>query len=93
MSRVAKRTRLDKNVIQQFISDSPWDADAVLATNISTMSRKFSDDKGILVVDDTGQGKQGTKSPGVKRQYGTINIMSDLAIQEIPEVHFVLFSQ
>jgi len=73
MSQVAKRTRLDKNVIQQFISDSPWDADAVLATNISTMSRKFSDDKGILVVDDTGQGKQGTKSPGVKRQYsGTL---------------------
>ena len=69
MSKVARRTRLDNNVIQQFISDSPWDADAVLATNVSTMSRKFSDNNGIFIVDDTGQEKKGTKSPGVKRQY------------------------
>lgn len=73
MSTVAKKVRLDTNVIQQFVSDSPWDPDKILDTNIQIMSSKASSETGVFVIDDTGQKKKGRKSPGVKRQYsGTL---------------------
>lgn len=73
MSKIAKRVAVDSNNIQQFISDSPWDPDAVMETNIEVMNRLTGDPRGIFIVDDTGQLKQGKTSPGVVRQYsGTI---------------------
>ncbi len=73
MSGISRRVRLDPNVTQQFITDSPWDAQEVMRTNILTMSKKTANEAGILIVDDSGQAKKGNKSPGVGRQYsGTL---------------------
>lgn len=73
MSRISFKLNLDQNIIQQFITDSPWDADSVMEHNARIMSNNLANDLGVLIVDDTGQGKKGTKSPGVKRQYsGTL---------------------
>ena len=73
MSSVSRRICLDPNAAQQFITDSPWDAEGVMVTNIRTMSKKTASKNGILIVDDTGQAKKGKKSPGVSRQYsGTL---------------------
>jgi len=73
MSRVSRRVRLEPNVTQQFITDSPWDPSKVMATNVRTMSGKVASEEGVIIVDDTGQEKKGKKSPGVSRQYsGTL---------------------
>lgn len=67
MSGVARRIHLDLNVVQQFITDSPWDPQKVMATTIQTMSKAIAKPEGVIIVDDTGQEKKGTKSPGVNR--------------------------
>lgn len=73
MSRISRRVRLDENTTQQFITDSPWDGQAVMATCLRTMSKKTANENGILILDDTGQAKKGNSSPGVQRQYsGTL---------------------
>jgi SRSO17 transposase len=73
MSRISRRVRLDENTTQQFITDSPWDGQEVMATCLRTMSKKIANEKGILILDDTGQAKKGDNSPGVQRQYsGTL---------------------
>lgn len=73
MSRIAHRVHLDPNVIQQFITDSPWNPQELMATNTRIMSKKTAKKEGVLIIDDTGQAKKGKKSPGVKRQYsGTL---------------------
>jgi len=73
MSRVSRRVRLEPNVTQQFITDSPWDPKEVMATNVRVMSSKVACEEGVIIVDDTGQEKKGKKSPGVSRQYsGTL---------------------
>lgn len=73
MSRISHRVSLDPNITQQFITDSPWDPNEVMATNVKIMSNKVANEEGILIVDDSGQSKKGKKSPGVGRQYsGTI---------------------
>jgi SRSO17 transposase len=73
MSSISRRTLLDPNKTQQFITDSPWNPEVVMGTNIRTMSNKTATKEGVLIIDDTGQGKKGKKSPGVKRQYsGTL---------------------
>lgn len=73
MSSISRRVHLNPNATQQFITDSPWDAQQVMITNIETMSKKTAKDNGILIVDDSGQAKKGRKSPGVSRQYsGTL---------------------
>jgi SRSO17 transposase len=58
--------------LQQFLSQSPWDARPVrdrLARHLAGLL----DPDGSLVLDDTGFPKQGTHSVGVERQYsGTL---------------------
>jgi len=51
--------------LQHFITDSPWDADAVWAHLRTCVPVRG----GILALDDTGFPKQGRHSVGVKRQY------------------------
>jgi len=73
MTGIAGRLNVDNNVIQQFISDSPWDYKSVISTNTAAMTDILASEKGVIVVDDTGQAKKGDKSPGVNRQYsGTL---------------------
>src|SRR5918994_3008048 len=58
--------------LQFFLSESPWDADAV---NVRRLAGLLSDpataphEQGVLVIDDTGDRKAGTKTAHVARQY------------------------
>ena len=73
MTGIANRLNIDNNAVQQFISDSPWDTRSVISTNMNGMRDLLTTNDGVIVFDDTGQVKKGTKSPGVARQYsGTI---------------------
>ena len=81
MSGISKRVKLDQNVVQQFITDSPWNADEFMKTNIRVMSKETANEDGVLVIDDSGQKKKGNKSPGVKRQYsGTLGMVGNCQV-------------
>ncbi|HLG54637.1 MAG TPA: IS701 family transposase [Vicinamibacterales bacterium] len=55
----------DYQALQHFITHSPWDATRVWTRLRTTVPMRT----GILALDDMGFPKQGTKSPGVQRQY------------------------
>jgi SRSO17 transposase len=57
--------------VQQFLADSPWDP----ALLVRACAERVTSELGVSgwVVDDTGIAKDGSHSPGVKRQYsGTL---------------------
>src|SRR5215467_12735011 len=59
--------------LQQFITDSTWDEQAVLWEYRQLMQRWLVDRAGVIVIDDTGFAKKGRHSVGVARQYsGTL---------------------
>lgn len=61
-----------EQALQQFLNQSPWDAQAVRDGLQTWIARQFGTD-GVLILDDTGFPKQGTHSVGVARQYtGTL---------------------
>jgi SRSO17 transposase len=53
--------------VQQFLADSPWEPAAL----VRACAERVAPEIGVVawVVDDTGVAKQGSHSPGVKRQY------------------------
>lgn len=55
--------------MQHLLGRAVWDADAVRDEVRAYVTEHLGDDAGILVVDETGFLKKGTKSVGVKRQY------------------------
>jgi SRSO17 transposase len=55
--------------IQRVLDRSVWDADAVCDALRTYVIATLGAPDGVLVVDETGFLKQGTKSVGVKRQY------------------------
>src|ERR671933_809993 len=55
--------------IQRVLDRSAWDADAVRDDLREQVIAELGDDDGVLVVDETGFVKKGTKSCGVARQY------------------------
>jgi len=55
--------------IQHFIGRAKWDADQVRDDLRSYVAKQIGDPDGVLVVDETGFLKKGTKSAGVSRQY------------------------
>jgi len=59
--------------MQRLLNASRWDADAVRDDLVAYVREHLADPAAILVIDETGFVKQGTKSAGVKRQYcGTV---------------------
>src|SRR6476620_3998681 len=59
--------------LQQFITDSTWDEQAVLWAYRHLMQGWLVDRAGVIVIDDTGFAKKGRHSVGVARQYsGTL---------------------
>jgi SRSO17 transposase len=57
-----------EQALQQFLNQSPWDDGAVRDGLQAWVARQFGTD-GVVIIDDTGFPKQGTRSVGVARQY------------------------
>jgi SRSO17 transposase len=55
--------------IQRLLAGAKWDADAVRDDLRAYVLEQLGDARAVLVIDETGFLKQGTKSVGVKRQY------------------------
>ena len=55
--------------VQDFLSRVHWDADAVRDDLHAYVVQHLSDPDGVLILDETGFLKKGTKSAGVQRQY------------------------
>src|SRR5260221_4563619 len=55
--------------MQRLLNASRWDADAVRDDLVTYVRDHLADPAAILVIDETGFLKKGTKSAGVKRQY------------------------
>jgi SRSO17 transposase len=65
--------------VQQFLADSPWQPELL----IKACAERVAPQIGVVawVVDDTGIGKDGKHSPGVKRQYsGTLGKIGNCQI-------------
>lgn len=65
--------------VQQFLADSPWDPELL----VRGCAERVAPEIGVVawVVDDTGIAKQGSRSPGVKRQYsGTLGKIGNCQI-------------
>jgi SRSO17 transposase len=55
--------------MQRLLNASRWDADAVRDDLLAYVREHLADPAAILVIDETGFLKKGTKSAGVQRQY------------------------
>lgn len=55
--------------MQRLLAGAKWDADAVRDDLRAYVLEQLGDPRAVLVIDETGFLKQGTKSVGVKRQY------------------------
>ena len=55
--------------LQQFVSASAWNEQAVGSRYRALMAKSFADAAGVFVLDDTTFPKAGTHSVGVQRQY------------------------
>lgn len=55
--------------VQHLLGRADWSADDVRDEVVRYAHRKLADPRGVLVVDETGFLKKGTKSAGVGRQY------------------------
>jgi SRSO17 transposase len=58
-----------EQALQQFVNQSPWDEQAVLARYRAHLAATFASPEGIFLLDDVSFPKQGTHSVGVQRQY------------------------
>ena len=58
-----------EQALQQFVSQSPWDDQAVLRRYRAHLAETFASPDGVFVIDDTTFPKQGAASVGVQRQY------------------------
>jgi SRSO17 transposase len=55
--------------VQHLLGRADWDADEVRDDLIAYVHGHLADPRGVLIVDETGFLKKGTKSAGVQRQY------------------------
>lgn len=55
--------------VQDFLSRMRWDADAVRDDLQTCVVEHLGDESAVLVLDETGFLRKGTKSAGVQRQY------------------------
>ncbi|MDX8037651.1 IS701 family transposase [Lentzea sp. BCCO 10_0856] len=79
MQPMAERLGVDHQGLQQFVTTSTWDTDAVRVR----LARKAVEaiDPVAWAVDDSGFPKDGTSSPGVARQYsGTLGKVANCQI-------------
>jgi SRSO17 transposase len=66
----AQHSRVQK--LQYFLSESPWDGEAINARRLELFLKDPSTaphQEGVLIIDDSGDRKSGTKTDHVARQY------------------------
>jgi SRSO17 transposase len=74
--------------LQEFLTNAPWDFQAMDRIRIAHMLEHASAGGGVLVVDDTGLPKKGKHSVGVGRQYsGTLGRVDNCQI--VVTAHYV----
>jgi SRSO17 transposase len=67
--------------LQTFVTNAPWDGDEVLGALGRQVAQEWGDPEAVVIVDETGFPKKGTKSVGVKRQYsGTLGRVENCQI-------------
>jgi SRSO17 transposase len=67
--------------MQRLLSTAHWDADAVRDDLVAYVQEHLADPQAVLVVDETGFVKKGTKSVGVAPQYcGTVGKIANCQI-------------
>jgi SRSO17 transposase len=82
--------------MQRLLAGAKWDADTVREDLRAYVLEHLGDPRAVLVIDETGFLKQGTKSVGVKRQYsGTAGRIANCQIgvfltYAAPEGHVLL---
>ncbi len=54
---------------QRFLSNSPWDDQAILSRHWLEVNHDLGEEEGVLIVDGSDFAKQGDNSVGVKRQW------------------------
>src|SRR3989304_5878665 len=70
MQPLANLTGGDYESLQQFVTDSSWDASAVMRQNARILLEdELVSPKALLVIDEVGWLKQGKQSVGVAHQY------------------------
>src|SRR5262245_59368409 len=62
-------SRDPEQALQQFVGQSTWDEQAVLARYRALMAGHFASPEGVFVFDDTSFPKRGSHSVGVSHQY------------------------
>ncbi len=67
--------------LQSFVTTAPWGDDLVLTELRQQVAQEWGDPEAVVIVDETGFAKKGTKSVGVKRQYsGTLGRVENCQI-------------
>lgn len=59
----------DRNQLQQFVGESPWDHVPVLTELAGQVGQQIGEADGVIVFDPSAFAKKGTKSVGVARQW------------------------
>jgi SRSO17 transposase len=77
-----------EQALQQFVTQSPWDDQALARRSRQHLAKNFASPEGIFVIDDTSFPKQGTHSAGVQRQYCSA-LGKKANCQVAPSVHYV----
>jgi len=86
----------NEQALQQFVNQSPWDGEGLIADLRRDMLRRFRMKSAIYVLDDTSLPKKGNQSVGVAHQYcGALgklsNCQSLVSLQAVgPRAHFPL---
>src|SRR5262245_46933279 len=74
--------------LQTFIANAPWDGDSVLAELRGQVADEWGDPEAVVIVDETGFPKKGTRSVGVKRQYtGTLGRVENCQVGVLLAYH------
>ncbi len=66
---IGKRLNINEHRVRRFISESPWEHDAVQDYLNESIPEAIGSPKAMLIVDDVDILKNGHDSVGVKRQY------------------------
>ncbi|MEJ1934791.1 transposase, partial [Nostoc sp. NIES-2111] len=70
LPEIAKLTGLDNQQgLHHFLTTSPWDVEELRAMRLELILQVIKDRPIILIIDETGDKKKGTKTDYVKRQY------------------------